>query len=300
MVSRVASFRRLQRAEGGAGGPKTLPRFYVIVIGGRMTNEELAIAIQQGRTELYPVLWEQVRAFVIRESKKRYRELGGHAGSFYEYTDTEGMTVADYAQSGYLAMVRAVKYCDSEKGTFLTVLGKCLKTEFDAATQRRGMRAQEDPIHHHISLDVPLNADDPEGMSLLDVQQETRDVIEESDERIFLEQLHDALNRAIAGLPGEQARALTARYWERKTLREIGETEGVSVEQIRQREKNALKAIRRKRNRFGLQQYIDQMTSFYRHVGVSQFQRTHTSAVEQIVLNWERLEKEYGGDINGG
>ena len=289
MVGRVVSFRRLQRAEGGAGGPKTLPRFYVVVIGGSMTNEELATAIQQGHTELYPVLWERVRAFVIRESKRRYRAAGGHAGTVYEYTDCEGMTVADYAQSGYLAMVRAVKYCDPEKGTFLTLLGKCLTTEFDAATQRRGTRAREDPIHHHISLDAPLNADDPEGEALLDMQQAARDVIEESDERKFLEQLHDALNRAIAGLPAEQARTLTRRYWEGRSLREIGRAEGVSIEQIRQREKNGIKTLRRKNQE--LQQYIDQRTSFYRHVGVDEFQRTNTSAVERLTLERERLER---------
>lgn len=257
-----------------------------------MTNEELAVAIQQGHTELYSELWEQVRAFVIRESKRRYRAAGGRAGTIYEYTDAEGMTVADYAQSGFLAVVRAVKYYDSERGSFLTLLGDCLPAEFNVATQWQGSRASHDPIHRHKSLDVPLNADDPDGETLLDMQQNSRNDYEDAEERMFIEALRKALDRAIADLPATQARALTGRYWEGRTLKELCTEERVSIGLIGQREQNGLRSIRRRAKDYGLQQFVDELTSFYCHVGVNEFQRTHTSAVERLAIERERIEKQ--------
>lgn len=73
-----------------------------------MTNEEIAVRIQAGETELLPVLWEQVERFVSQMAGKA-AWAAGHVTSF-----------DDLRQCGYLALVDAVKGYSEDKGKFLT------------------------------------------------------------------------------------------------------------------------------------------------------------------------------------
>ena len=94
-----------------------------------MTNEELAVMIQNGHTELYTDLWEQVYRLVCRKAE-RYSHLLQENGW---RTDPEDFT-ADLIQSGYFALIDAVKYFDSKKGIkFNTYLGNTLKKAFREA-----------------------------------------------------------------------------------------------------------------------------------------------------------------------
>jgi hypothetical protein len=43
-----------------------------------MTNEELAVAIRDGQTELLPQLWESVRCFIKRRARRRLLNAPPH------------------------------------------------------------------------------------------------------------------------------------------------------------------------------------------------------------------------------
>ena len=89
-----------------------------------MTNEELATAIQEGREDLYPALWDQVKAFVAQQAWNRYCATGGYGG----------VEVEDLIQSGFLALVESVGYYNpATECSFLTILG-------NAARRRSGKR----------------------------------------------------------------------------------------------------------------------------------------------------------------
>lgn len=89
---------------------------------------------------------------------------------------------------------------------------------------------------------------------------------------------------------------LKARFYEGKTLTAIAVERGVNIEAVHQRERKALQAMRHPERCKALQQFIEERTNYYQHVGVTRFASTHTSAVEEILLRMERLEAESRGN----
>lgn len=77
-----------------------------------MTNEELAVAVAQGRDDLQLQLWEQVCSFVQLMARRAIILSGGGSG----------VTTEDLTQQGYIAMMQAVKAYDPERGPFLHYL----------------------------------------------------------------------------------------------------------------------------------------------------------------------------------
>lgn len=115
-----------------------------------MTNEELAIAIQEGQQEQIDVLWEQVIRF-IRLSAMRWK--AAHPDSLPD--------VEDLIQSGYFALLKAVHYYVPDKGyTLISLLALTLKSSFAEAAGMR-LRSQRHALKVKItSLDAPLGEDD--------------------------------------------------------------------------------------------------------------------------------------------
>lgn len=115
-----------------------------------MTNEELAIAIQEGQQEQIAVLWKQVVRF-IRFSAMRWK--AAHPDSLPD--------VEDLIQNGYFALLKAVHYYSPDREySLISLLSLTLKTAFaDAAGLR--LRSQRHTLKVQIiSLDVPLGGDD--------------------------------------------------------------------------------------------------------------------------------------------
>ena len=246
-----------------------------------MSNEELAARIQAGERELIPELWEQVRRFVWMKARSRYLLTDGYGG----------VEVEDLAQSGFLALLEAVESFEPEgEYKFLTYLSYHLKTAFAESGGYRSLK--RDPLNSCTSLDTPLD-DSQDSDTLLDLQADPADNFEDVEQRLWLQQLHNALERAMNDLPERQRDTLHRRYWKGETLRDISKTEGVAIEAVRQWEKRAFRSIKRKRNRYGLDQFLEARTPYYAPVGPSSFNTTHTSAVELAVLKRERLEERF-------
>ena len=144
-----------------------------------MSNEELAARIQAGEQELLPQLWAQVRRFVCKMAHRRYFATNGLGG----------VELDDLIQSGFLAVVQAVEYFKPDgEYKFLTYLDVCLKNAFASAG---GYRANKrDPLLDCISLDTPLG-NDSDSDTLLDLQEDPANQIEDAERRIWLEQLRE-------------------------------------------------------------------------------------------------------------
>ncbi len=76
-----------------------------------MTNEELAIKIQNGESHLIAELWEQVKGIIYRRVS---REMV--FDSKKNRAATIGVTKEDLYQEGYFALVDAINYYAPEKG----------------------------------------------------------------------------------------------------------------------------------------------------------------------------------------
>ena len=76
------------------------------------TNEELAVMIQGGRADLVPTLWEQVERFVAKQAHRWF------------LNNRRRVEFDDLYQSGFLAMMEAVRTFDPDGGSsFLSWMG---------------------------------------------------------------------------------------------------------------------------------------------------------------------------------
>lgn len=194
-----------------------------------MTNEELAVRIQNGETELIATLWEQVERFIMSKARARAANLDGFGG----------VTEEDLYQSGFFALLYAINSFDPRTGfTFITYLVRPLQSAFaDAAGYRTGKK-KSDPLQKYVSLYITEgNAGEGDGVMLADV------IFDPMAEEPFVAvedgQLRGTLKRVVEQLPEAQKRAIIARYFLGRCL---------SREELKS-EKEALKALRHPRIR---------------------------------------------------
>lgn len=163
-----------------------------------MTNEELARAIQGGDKEKLLELWGAVRRFAHDRAYRWTMAVGGRAG----------LSVDDFEQVAFLALLEALEGWDDRGGSFLTWYGLKLRGAFSEASGQRTKRDQLDPIQSAVSLETPLA--DREGDLLY-----LEDVIPDPRAEEALESIGEweALHRAVDGLPEHQRTVIRRRYW---------------------------------------------------------------------------------------
>lgn len=220
-----------------------------------MTNEELVALIQGGERDRLLELWQQNRGLCYLKAQ-RVRGALAAVGR----CDVE---LDDLMQSGYLALVNAVEQYDPEAGfRFSTIYTTQLKVSFAEATGYRSKRQQREPLHTAGSLDTPLG-DDPEGGTLGDMIADPVDQYEAADKRLYREWLRNLLDRELEKLPREQGEVVRLRYYQNKTLAEVGAAAGIYPAAARQREAEALRALRRSKEIRKLSPYIEGRTNYY-------------------------------------
>ena len=77
----------------------------------------------------------------------------------------------------------------------------------------RWNRIARDPIHSARSLDTPIDAEDPEGPTLGDYLPSSYDVAAEAEERVYNEQLHEALEKLLSRLAPDAAELIRQSYF---------------------------------------------------------------------------------------
>ena len=242
-----------------------------------MTNEELVALIQAGERDKLPELWEQVERFVASRANRLLIAMGDQAASY-------ALEFDDLYNSGYIALVAATDSYGPEAGAlFITWFAMHLKTAFAEAGGWRTRRQKQDPLNNSTSMDKPIGEED-DGGTLGDFIPDPSAVqaFQDVEERLYLEQLHAALERAMGTLEADEEAFIRARYYQGRTLEEIGP-------QARTLESHALVKLRRSRVRRELEQFVEQRTPYYLRVGVQTFQNTGESAVERIFFKREQM-----------
>ncbi len=215
-----------------------------------MTNEEIVCAIKAGDEALYPELWERVKRLIFRRALSFYN-------SRRDFCASHGVTADDLAQSGYFALVEAVKAYRPESGyRFTTFLNFHLKLQFQAALDGGRRRNAQDMLNYCGSLDEP--AGENEDGNILDciLDPGSEFLYEEIDSRITKEGLRDEMESCLNAIKPARAEALRFIFYDQNTLQEAGERIGRTRERIRQlrnlgladlRKPGVLKRLRRYR-----------------------------------------------------
>ena len=118
-------------------------------IGGDvMTNEELALKIQNGERNLIPTLWEQVERFIYLKSENWYWQ--------HEETCIRcGLALDDLKQVSYFAFLDAIRYYTSaDSYKFLTYLVFPLRNRFNEACGIRTKAQAQRPLNRCKSLNA--------------------------------------------------------------------------------------------------------------------------------------------------
>lgn len=204
-----------------------------------MSNEELVVQIQNGAPGRMGELWEQIEGLVKWKAKRIVTalELRGNMC---------GVDFDDLVQCGFPAMVAAVESYKPESGAFSTWLMYYLQKEFAEVTGYRTKREQNEPLNNSLCLDQPLS-DDPEVATIGDMIPDPKAAaaIEWIEEKIWRDQLHEALETMLQELHEDQSSILRRRYYADKSLVETGEFTGMPSEQVRKLESMGLRALRK-------------------------------------------------------
>jgi hypothetical protein len=113
-----------------------------------MTNEQLASAIQKGRDDLIPQLWDQVVDFIKYMASKRLKSAPEEKQDLFD----------DMVNEAYFHFLEAIKGFRAAEGSlFVTYLKFHLKTAFTTVLYGgHSIRKLNEPLNTATSIDKPL------------------------------------------------------------------------------------------------------------------------------------------------
>ena len=199
-----------------------------------MTNEELATCIKKGgNDELIPLLWEKVRAFVYMTAERYFR---AHSTTCAAH----GVDVWDIKQVGYIAFTEALKAFNPESGyKFLTYIRLPFR---NAVNEVLGRRKKEDALNSAVSLDMPVNDEDGDGCTLIDLQADAQST--DFVDRLEAALASELIRTEVEMLPDREKIVIEMYYFDGKTLQEIGDLLGVSYQRAREIRAKAERMLR--------------------------------------------------------
>lgn len=222
--------------------------------GQQEANAALAALAATGNAFALGQLWEINRGLLRSMFWKWYP-------SHLEQADAHGLTADDFEQEGYFAVQYAAQTYDPGKGfAFSTWLQQAMKRQIHLVLIGEHRRKISDkngntrvisanPLNQSVSLDTPLDSDDPGGATLCDVQEDQAAAcdIEAAEEAVFTEQLHAAIEEALQKLTEREADVIRRRYYGNQGQRQIAQVYGVSSTRVQQIESTAITKLRRNR-----------------------------------------------------
>lgn len=202
-----------------------------------MTNEEMVVLIQQGQTELYSDLWKQVGRLIgkIVLSYAKHRIL------------PPDISKEDLLQSGYFAMMAAVKaYDDSKSYKFNTYLDLHVRNAVNITINHGRRVGQNIPTIKEYSYNEAIAGDDGEETEFIDLMQDESTLYEY--EQLEVSDLQAHVWQAVADLPDRQQEVIRRYYLQGTSLTDIAKEKGVAVSNIQQRKNQGLQMLRKSRD----------------------------------------------------
>lgn len=250
-----------------------------------MTNEELAIKIKAGQRELIPQLWGQIERLCALHANRVSRALPSTAVCDFD----------DLHQSGYFAMLKAISYWEPDSGnSFISYFVNCLKTAMAEASFYHTAKRKKDPTRFAKSLDAPISDDDE--TTLGEITADSRDPIEDLENAMYIEAARQAIRSLLDLLTENEREVIERHFFAGERYTKIAKDMKITKQRVNQLKDAAFRKMRRKafvvpEAKF-FREYVENHTNYSLHYGVSTFLRTHTSEVEALVFERDRLERE--------
>ncbi len=235
-----------------------------------MTNEQLARAIQNGKTALFEQLLEQNRG-IIHVIARRYSVLAARNGA---------VDMDDLTQAASLGMLEAIPAWDESRGGFLTLatlyMKKCIRDTL-------GIRSTKERIENMptASLDAPIT--DESEAPLADLLQDENAV--DPEEAAIQADMQCIVREAVASLPEAQRIAIQHRVYG-------GEAQGTMRDQ-----RAAIRAL-------GMNKTIQRLwaeyeSALYQRRGLASWKNDNTSATEAAVIRRDAIRERMIFALNG-
>ncbi len=249
-----------------------------------MSNEQLAIAIKQGQSEYIGELWNNTYKFLYKLAYKHYTRYGERFAAC-------GVTLEDVQQESYIAFVGMIKAYTPEKGLKFTTYAQ-LQIKIRIAELLGKRTEKKRPLNMSRSLDEPIQGIDGEDVYIIDTIDDSTAVeaFENTEADIFNAELKNALDKAMSEhLTVFQQGIITGRFYDNKTLSELGTVNGVSVEKIRDTENKALRQLNHHKRELEpfREHYITNHS--YKYTSLGSFREQQGSSQEIIIERLERL-----------
>lgn len=219
--------------------------------GQQEANAALAALAATGNAFALGQLWEINKGLLRSMFWKWYP-------SHREQADAHGLTADDFEQEGYFAVQYAAQTYDPAQGSFATWLWQAMQRQIRQALtngHRRNITGPDgktittsaDPLNHCTSLDVPLDTEDDGSATLGELQPDPAAAgeLQAAEDRIFHEQLHDAVEEALSKLTEREVLVILGQYYQDKSVRQICEETGLTRGQADNARRSAFGKLRR-------------------------------------------------------
>lgn len=207
------------------------------------------------------------------------------------------VSVEDLEQAGFFGLIQAEKTYDPERGPWNTFAAWAIIREiYKALGYHDGKITKAHTCA--LSLDAPLNADDPDGMTGVEALEDKS--LPDIDEGALLDDLQRCVRAAVADLKNDRQRnAIQDCNLGGMTYRAKAAELGVSQERVRQIIQAGHRQLKRDRRLENLYD-VELRTPYHHRRGVKSFLTTRTSDTEAAALwHMEHLERVLRGETDG-
>lgn len=256
-----------------------------------MTNEELLRQIRNGEGDdrALATLWEQTAHLLYIHSDGLYRRHKDRA-------DSCGVERDDCRQVCWFAFLDAIKAYNAKPDTELN-----FSTFIKFHVRRRvyellGYRtSKREPLNGAVSLDATLTGSEDEKITIGDTIADPS--AEAPYEEIDCSDIAAEVLERVSALPPKHAAAVHGRFWQDKTLTEVGAELGLTPKQIHNQYRAAIGKLRRDERLQEIRDDYYANTTLTKHTGFRFFKENGMSSVEwHLIRLEERLERAKGGD----
>ena len=264
------------------------------------TNAALAALAATGNSYALGQLWELNKGLLRSMFWKWYPAHKAQA-------DAHGLTADDFEQEGFFAVQHAAQTYDPAQGAFTTWLTAAMQRQIQRTLTNGHARTvtgedgrqhttSADLLNHCTSLDVPLDDEDGGSATLGDLKEDATAAAELDavEDKLFQEQLHSALEEALAQLTDREADVLRRRYYQQQPLREVGEAYGVAWSRAQQVEKAAMRKLRRNP---ALCRFHDEVIQHHAYRGTSFGSWQYSGSVEEHLVEYLESKGAYLHDV---
>ena len=264
------------------------------------TNAALAALAATGNSYALGQLWELNKGLLRSMFWKWYPAHKAQA-------DAHGLTADDFEQEGFFAVQHAAQTYDPAQGAFTTWLTAAMQRQIQRTLTNGHARTvtgedgrqhttSADLLNHCTSLDVPLDDEDGGSATLGDLQEDPAAAAELDavEDDLFREQLHSAMEEALAKLTDREADVLRRRYYQQQPLREVGEAYGVAWSRAQQVEKAAMRKLRRNP---ALCRFHDEVIQHHAYRGTSFGSWQYSGSVEEHLVEYLESKGAYLHDV---